>query len=143
VFDSLGNLIQRPRVAHLRRSRVQGFERLYICLPAGLHVLLGLGCFLGRQDTEMGSTTGDGGIAVAPPQPRGLGAEIEFQLHLYPAVACLNFGKLTYRLANVPRGVTLYESHLSEVNKRTKSLAWRGSGPMPKISSLIGIDRGL
>ena len=63
----------------------------------------------------MGSTTGDGGIAVAPPQPRGLGAEIEFQLHLYPAVACLNFGKLTYRLANVPRGVTLYESHLSEV----------------------------
>jgi hypothetical protein len=46
---------------------------------------------------------------------RGLGAEIEFQLHLYPAVAFLNFRKVTYRLANVPRGVTLYESHLSEV----------------------------
>jgi hypothetical protein len=127
VFDSLGNLIQRPRVAHLRRSRVQGFERLYICLPAGLHGLLGLGCFLGRQDTEMGSTTGDGGIAVAPPQPSRSRCRNRISAAFVPCSGVSEFRKLTYRLANVPRGVTLYESHLSEVNKRTKSLAWRGT----------------
>ena len=66
-----------------------------------------------HQDTKMGGTAGYG-IAVAPPQPRGLGAEIEFQLHLYCS-GVSEFRKPTYRLANVPRGVTLYESHLSEV----------------------------
>jgi hypothetical protein len=63
---------------------------------------------------KMGSTAGDG-IARGPTSASRSRCRNRISAAFYPAVAFSEFRKLTYRLANMPRGVTLSESHLSEV----------------------------
>jgi hypothetical protein len=67
----------------------------------------------------MGSTTGDGD-SRGPTSASRSRCRNRISAAFVPCSGVSEFCKLTYRLANVPRGVTLYESHLSEVNKPYK-----------------------